>query len=80
MVKSKLFQSEEPKIYTLNKQMLRLVQSLLHNFIKPTYLSATSISNVQFKDPCNFMSNEELYLGVEVEIKLKLLVETKKNR
>lgn len=35
---NRLFQSEQPKVYSLNKHMLILVKSLLENFIKSLYL------------------------------------------
>lgn len=75
---NKLFQSAEPKLYSLNKQMERLVKVILSNCIKPDYLNSNPVSKIQFKDPRNLMANEDLYLGVEVELKFKSLVDTNK--
>lgn len=71
---NKLFQSEEPK----NKEMERLVKVILSNYVKSDYLSSNHISKIHFNDPRNLMQNNDLYLGVEVELKLKSLIETKK--
>lgn len=59
-------QSEKPKIHILYERLESLYKLLLKNYIKPKYLEETSIENIQFKNPVNFLQNNSIYLGGKI--------------
>ena len=62
------FQSELPKVHVLYKRVSELYRSILRNFIKKSHLDNTELSKVNWYNPTNFLNNDEMYLGSNIEL------------
>ncbi|KAL1396313.1 hypothetical protein pipiens_002715 [Culex pipiens pipiens] len=60
-----LFQSEHPKVYTLNTEFERLFTTILDLFMLPEYVkNISSPSEIMF-DETNMLDSESVYVGLE---------------
>ncbi|XP_043277820.1 zinc finger MYM-type protein 1-like [Venturia canescens] len=62
------FQSEKPKIQSLNKSVSELFKSMLKNFMQPSYVDKTPLEKVLIRNPHNFLPLNEIYFGAKAEI------------
>lgn len=63
---NKEMQAEHPKIHVLYPNICQILKTLFDCFLKRDYLSVTSIENVDFKNPRNFLKLEDIYYGALV--------------
>lgn len=49
------FQSQTPKIHNIYSKMSAAFKTLLDCYIKPDYLKVTDISQIQYRNPSNFL-------------------------
>lgn len=62
---NKEMQSEEKRIYLLHEEVSGLLKTILEFYIKPEYLEATPLPDVQFKDTTKFLPLDHTYLGAK---------------
>ena len=63
---NRLFQCEAPKIHKLYTEIERLVLTVLDCFMLSSYTSGQNIADIDFENPDNHCSLDELYLGAQV--------------
>lgn len=59
-------QSEKPKIHLLYDRIRSLYLHLLSCYMNKKYLDATSETEIQYRDPKNYIPTENIYLGGSV--------------
>ena len=67
---NRLFQSESSQIHIVYTEVRRLVLNILDCFILPSYLELHDIEDIQFDNPENQCSLQEIYLGTAVHAQL----------
>ncbi|XP_012522038.1 uncharacterized protein LOC105828318 [Monomorium pharaonis] len=65
------FQSETPKIYLLYDKMENAYRTLLSYYIKPEYLETTDVTQIQYRNPINYMPLDKIYCGPKVALALE---------
>lgn len=60
------FQAEAPKIHLLYDNISSAYKTILECYIKKEVLDSKDISEIQYRNPHNFVSLEDLYLGPKV--------------
>ena len=63
---NKEMQSERPKIHTLFDRVSVAFRTIVECYLKPEYVAKTDVCDLQYRDPTNFLSIEEIYLGGRV--------------
>lgn len=58
----KCSQNHRKSIFYINVYPVNII-FLLKNYVKPSYLKSTPIEDIQFKNPINYVKNENIYLG-----------------
>lgn len=71
---NKEMQSESPKIHILYKNVTNILKTIYDCFINRNILNTTSVENVDYKNPRNFLPIEDIYFGANV---LKSISENK---
>lgn len=64
------FQAETPKIYLLYTRLINTYKFILQCYIKPDILSNHEIEKLQYRNPSNYVSNTDLYIGPKLAILL----------
>lgn len=64
-------QSEHIKIHTLYKNVENVLRTILECFIKRAHLDRTSMENIEYKNPRQFVEIEDMYLGAFVTATIK---------
>lgn len=57
------FQSAKPKVYKLYSKIETMYKTVLSFFIKSEYLEITSVSQIQYRNPTNFLPLDDMYVG-----------------
>lgn len=70
---NKEMQSESPQIHAIYKRVSEVLKTLFDCFLDRTYLRNTSLENVDFKNPRNFLKIENMYFGASVTRTLPVL-------
>jgi len=60
------FQSEKPKVYLLYSRMAESYKFILGCYIRDNILKSIDISELQYRNPVNFKSNDDIYFGPQV--------------
>lgn len=63
-------QSEEPKIYQFYDKITGVLKALYDCFINPQYLKSTDLKDINFRNPRNYLSLEQMYLGATISVSL----------
>lgn len=63
---NKEMQAEGARIHILYSHVCASLKTLLDCFLKRSYLNATNIEDVNFKNPHNFLDMHEMYFGAKV--------------
>lgn len=64
------FQAETPKIYLLYSRLISTYKFILQCYIKPEILSSTKIEQLQYRNPSNYVSTTNLYIGPKLAVSL----------
>lgn len=64
-------QSDQPKLYLLDKRITTVFQTLVESCLKDSYLKSTPLSNVRVRNPANFVPLEDTYLSGRVALSLQ---------
>ncbi|XP_053699227.1 uncharacterized protein LOC128746206 [Sabethes cyaneus] len=68
---NKLFQSENPALYSLHANVSMLYRTILDNFMKPEYLTnLKSLNEVKFEPP-NYLRENDVYVGVAADLLIR---------
>lgn len=62
------FQAESPKTYILYSRMADAYKFILSCYIKNDVLKTTDISTLQYRNPINYKSNDDIYCGPKVAL------------
>jgi len=57
------FQSESPQIHLIYSKVATAYKTILDCYINNEYLNSTQLSQVQYRNPNNFLSTENIYSG-----------------
>lgn len=57
------FQSESPQIHLIYSKVATAYKTILDCYINNEYLNSTQLSQIQYRNPNNFLSTENIYLG-----------------
>jgi hypothetical protein len=61
------FQSGKPKVYHLYSRMAELYKFILGCYIRDSILKSIDISELQYRNPVNFKSND-IYFGPQITV------------
>lgn len=64
------FQSATPKVYLLHSRLIDAHIFILQCYIKPEVLLHTEVEKLQYRNPINFLPNDEIYIGPKVAVSL----------
>ncbi|XP_071056480.1 uncharacterized protein [Onthophagus taurus] len=59
-------QAERPKLHLLYRNICNILKAIFDCFIKREYLLSTSLENVEYNNPRNYMPLEDIYVGGNV--------------
>lgn len=62
---NKEMQSEETRMPLLHEKVSGVLKTILEFYMKPEYLEATPLPDVQFKDPTKFLPLDFMYIGAK---------------
>lgn len=60
-------QSDEPKIHLLKRSLLKLIQTVLSRFVKPSALNNGRLQDVDFKSRYNLKDDKDLVIGEDCQ-------------
>lgn len=59
-------QSEKPKLHLIYKNICNILRTIFECFLKRNYLLSTSLENIDFKNPRNYLEIEDIYFGANI--------------
>jgi hypothetical protein len=59
------FQSEKPKVHYLYSRIESAYRTILDCYLEPKYLKSKDVSEIQYRNPANFINIEKMYLGAK---------------
>ncbi|XP_023221188.1 uncharacterized protein LOC111622947, partial [Centruroides sculpturatus] len=59
-------QSESPKLHVLYDNVCLVLKTIYDCFLQRNYITTTSIENIDFKNPRNYLAIENMYFGAKV--------------